>query len=235
MNKFDFKNGLKAGMPIGLGYLSVAFTFGIMSISIGLDWWQALLISMLTLTSAGQVAAVKIMINPGCYIEMLVSQATINMRYSFMSVALSQKTDSKFKKLYKWILGFFITDEIFAVAVNKEKVSRSFLFGLAVLPYLGWSFGTLVGALIGNVLPSLILNSLSIAIYCMFIAIIIPPAKKNKSISIAITISLLLSVGFYYIPKLNEIPSGISISITAILAAIICALFFPKKEEIEDE
>ena len=137
--KNDFMRGFKAGFPIGLGYLSVSITFGIMAISAGLHWWQALLISMLTLTSAGQVASLSVIIHPGRYLELLISQSTINVRYCFMSIALSQKTDSKFKGIYKWLLGFFITDEIFAVAMTQKKVSRSFFLGLGVLPYFGWA------------------------------------------------------------------------------------------------
>ena len=98
--KNDFMRGFKAGFPIGLGYLSVSITFGIMAISAGLHWWQALLISMLTLTSAGQVASLSVIIHPGRYLELLISQSTINVRYCFMSIALSQKTDSKFKGIY---------------------------------------------------------------------------------------------------------------------------------------
>ena len=118
-----YKNGLKDGIPIGLGYLSVSFTFGIMAISLGLKPFQALLISMLTLTSAGQLAAIQIMVNPGRYLEMFISQVTINIRYAFMGIVLSQKTDSKFSKIWKWLMAFFITDEIFAVASSKKDKS----------------------------------------------------------------------------------------------------------------
>ncbi len=118
----DFKRGLAAGIPIGLGYLSVSFAFGIMAISLGFEWWQAVIVSMTTLTSAGQLAGVGIMINPGQYIDMLVSQLTINVRYSFMSVSLSQKTSPEFKGIRRWILGFFMTDEIFAVAAGEKTV-----------------------------------------------------------------------------------------------------------------
>ena len=126
MKDKEFLKGLKAGIPIGLGYLSVAIAFGIMGSKYGLYIWQTVLISALTLTSAGQLAGLNLMINPGLYLEMLVSQSTINIRYSFMSISLSQKIDSKFKGIYKWLLGFFITDEIFAVAISKNKISRSF-------------------------------------------------------------------------------------------------------------
>ena len=229
--KNSFLRGLKSGIPIGLGYLSVSFTFGIMAISLGFEWWQAVLISMTTVTSAGQLSGITIMVNPGQYIEMLISQLTINIRYSFMAVSLSQKADSKFKGIFRWLLGFFITDEIFAVAVNEENVTRSFFSGLAVIPYLGWTLGTLAGALLGNILPDSVMSALCIAIYGMFVAIIAPKATKEKPLLAVVAVALALSCMFYYLPLLKDISSGISISVCAVAAAIVGALIFPKKEE----
>lgn len=232
--KKDFLSGLKAGFPIGLGYLSVSITFGIMAISAGLHWWQALLISMLTLTSAGQVASLSIIINPGRYFELLISQATINVRYCFMSIALSQKTDSKFKGIYRWLLGFFITDEIFAVAMTQKKVSKSFFLGLGVLPYIGWAFGTFVGAILGGILPESIMIALGLAIYGMFIAIIVPPMKEDKKIIFAVVISIILSCCFFFLPPLKPVPTGIAISFCAVASALLCAFLFPVKEDVEN-
>lgn len=229
--KNTFLRGLKSGIPIGLGYLSVSFTFGIMAISLGFEWWQAVLISMTTVTSAGQLSGITIMVNPGQYIEMLISQLTINIRYSFMAVSLSQKADSKFKGIFRWLLGFFITDEIFAVAINEENVTRSFFSGLAVIPYLGWTLGTLAGALLGNILPDSVMSALCIAIYGMFVAIIAPKATKEKPLLAVVAVALALSCIFYYLPVLKDISSGISISVCAVAAAIVGALIFPKKEE----
>lgn len=229
--KNSFLRGLKSGIPIGLGYLSVSFTFGIMAISLGFEWWQAVLISMTNVTSAGQLSGITIMVNPGQYIEMLISQLTINIRYSFMAVSLSQKADSKFKGIFRWLLGFFITDEIFAVAINEENVTRSFFSGLAVIPYLGWTLGTLAGALLGNILPDSVMSALCIAIYGMFVAIIAPKATKEKPLLAVVAVALALSCMFYYLPVLKDISSGISISVCAVAAAIVGALIFPKKEE----
>ncbi len=232
--KNSFIRGLKSGIPIGLGYLSVSFSFGIMAVSMGFHWWQAVIISMVTVTSAGQLAGIGIMVNPGQYIEMLISQLTVNVRYSFMAISLSQKTDSKFRGIYRWLLGFFITDEIFAVASNEESVSRSFFTGLSLIPWLGWTMGTLTGALLGNILPDELMSALCIAIYGMFVAIIAPKAKKSLSLLIVVVIALAMSCIFYYAPVLNEISSGISISVCAILAALIGAFIFPVKEEAEN-
>ena len=234
MKDKEFITGLKSGIPIGMGYLAVSFTFGITAVLLGLNVWQTTLISMLTLTSAGQVAGINIMIIPGMYIDMFISQLTINLRYSFMAVALTQKTESKFKGIFEALLGFFITDEIFAVAISKEEITRKFFFGLSILPYFGWAIGTLLGALLGNVLPEILMGAFSIAIYGMFIAIIIPPCKKDIKTLIVVLITILISICFYYLPYLNKISTGISISICAILAAVIGAIFFPRKE-IENE
>lgn len=227
----DYFRGLRYGIPIGLGYLSVSFTFGIMAVSYGLHWWQAVMISMLTVTSAGQFAGIGIMMHPGQYIEMLVSQLTINVRYSFMSISLSQKTDSKFKGLYRWLLGFFMTDEIFAVASTEKSVKRSFFAGLSTLPYFGWAFGTLVGALLGNILPQRLMSALSLAIYGMFVAIVVPEMKQKKTVSIVVVFAIIFSCLFTYVPLLKQVSSGLAISICAIAAAILGAILFPVKED----
>ena len=226
-----FLRGLRAGVPIGLGYLSVSFTFGIMAIASGLEWWQAVIISMLTVTSAGQLSAIDTMLIPGQYVAMIISQATINIRYSFMSMSLSQKTSRSFHGIWRWILGFYMTDEIFAVASAEKTVSVKFFGGLAVAPWLGWTLGTLAGALIGNVLPEIVMASLCLAIYGMFLAIILPPARASKPVLLIVLIAVALHCIFYYVPFLCEIPSGISISICAIIAAVIGAILFPVKDE----
>lgn len=227
----DFKRGLKSGIPIGLGYLSVSFSFGIIAINYGFLWWQAVLISMTTLTSAGQLAGITLMLNPGQYIDMLVSQMTINVRYSFMSVSLSQKTSPQFKGLRRMFFGFFMTDEIFAVAVGEKEVSIKFFSGLTVFPYVGWTAGTLLGTLIGNVLPEILLNSLCLAIYGMFIAIVVPVVRDSSKLLVVVIIAVALSTLFYYLPALSSLSSGLTISICAVLAAVTGAVLFPVKED----
>lgn len=227
----NYTRGLKAGIPIALGYLSVSFTFGIIAISYGLSWWQALIISMTTVTSAGQFAGIGIMLHPGQYFQMLISQITINIRYSFMSISVGQKADERFTGLSRWILGFMMTDEIFAVATQEESVSRSFFAGLATLPYLGWSVGTLLGAILGSILPDRLMSALSLAIYGMFVAIVVPEMKKSRPVLIVVVLAMLLSCAFHYIPFLSSISSGITITIVAIIAAVAGAILFPVDEE----
>ena len=219
-------NAVTYGIIVFIALVAIS-AVGIIAVKYGLTWSEALLISMLTVTSAGQFAGISIMTNPGHYLEMLISQCTINVRYSFMSISLSQKVNERFRGIWRFIFGFMITDEIFAVAVSKEKVSRSFFAGLCVLPYIGWSLGTLTGALLGNVLPHSLMSALGLAIYGMFAAIVVPDMKKSRPVSIVVVISLLLSFVFTYMPVLKDIPSGLSISICAIIAALAGAILFP--------
>ncbi len=230
----NFRRGVIAGFPIGLGYLSVSFTFGIMAASMGLAWWQATLISMCTVTSAGQFAGLQMMLVPGQYVQMLITEITINLRYSFMSISVSQKADAKFRGIWRWLFGFMMTDEIFAVASREERVGRGFFAGLCVLPYLGWSLGTLVGALLGNVLPGRLMSALGIAIYGMFVAIVVPEMKQSRPVVFVVIFAALCSCGFYYIPALSRISSGITITVCAVAAAAAGAVLFPveTKEEV---
>lgn len=231
----DFKKGLINGIPIALGYISVSFTFGLQAVSGGLLWWEAALISLTNLTSAGQFAGLNIMINGGGFwIEMACTQLVINLRYALMSLSLTQKADKSVKGIHRWLISFGITDEIFAVSSgNKNEISNKYLYGLILLPMLGWTGGTFLGAAAGSILPPVVRDSLSIAIYGMFIAIIIPPAKKNYAILKVISISVLLSCMFKWVPVLNSVSSGFVIIICTITAATVGAIFFPVKEEKE--
>ena len=230
----EYKRGLAAGIPIALGYLSVSFTFGIIAISAGFTWWEATLISMTTVTSAGQFSGIQTMMVPGLWLDMLISQLTINVRYSFMSIALSQKLHKRFSGIWRWIMSFMITDEIFAVAVTNETVTRSFFAGLATLPYIGWALGTLLGALLGNVLPASVMSALGLAIYGMFVAIVVPDMKKERPIVFAVLIASGLSTAFTYVPYLKNVSSGLSISICAIVSAAVIAYLFPYNEDSSD-
>ena len=230
----QFAKGLRLGIPIGLGYLSVSFTFGIMATSLGFEWWQAVIISMLTVTSAGQLAAINVMTAPGQYITMLISQITINARYSFMSISLSQKVSKSFGTLKRLLLGFFMTDEIFAVASAEDEVTPKFFSGLAVFPFFGWTLGTLLGGIIGNVLPAIVMDAMCLAIYGMFLAIVIPPARRSFSVLAVVLAAIALNCVFYYVPLMKNVPSGIAISVCAIVAASFGAILFPVDDSKED-
>ncbi len=231
----DLKKGIHDGIPIALGYISVSFTFGIMGAAAGLSWWQTLLISMTNLTSAGQFAGLEIMVTAGGMVEMALTQFVINLRYALMSISLSQKADDTFTLPVRLATGFGITDEIFAVAASKNKtINKYYMTGLIIMPYIGWASGTTAGALLGEVIPEILSSALGIAIYGMFMAIIIPQARDNHKCLIVIIAAAVLSCCFKWIPLLKNISSGFVIIICAVAASVIGALLYPV-EDGEDE
>ena len=231
----SFKKGLKDGLPICIGYFSVSFAFGIFAVENGLLIWQAVAVSLLNLTSAGQLAAIPIISAGGTFIELIISQFVINSRYSLMSVSLSQKLSKKVKLKDKLLIAYGNTDEIFAVSIsNKEKIGKKYMYGLIFTPVLGWTGGTLTGAILGNILPPIVTAALGMAIYGMFIAIVVPVAKKEKATALCVLAAVILSCIFRYVPILSTVPTGFTIIICAVTASIIFALVAPVKTE-EDE
>ena len=231
----NFFNGIKDGIPICLGYLSVSFAFGIFSVNQGLKIWQTVLISMTNLTSAGQLAGVPIIAGALPFVEMILSQFIINLRYALMSISLSQKLDKKVTLADRFLISFFNTDEIFAVSSGRaDSVGKHYMYGLALTPYLGWTVGTLLGAAAGNILPEIVTNALGIAIYGMFIAIILPAAKKNRAVTGAVLVSCALSVLFKFTPVLNQVSGGFVIIICAVFSSALFALLFPIKEASDE-
>ena len=233
MRKSDLKKGLIDGIPICLGYLSVSFAFGIFAVESGLAVWQAVLVSMTCVTSAGQLAAVPIIAGAGGLLELAVSQLVINMRYALMSISLSQKLDGGIRLLDKLAIAFVNTDEVFAAASGqKGMVSKWYMFGLILTPWLGWSVGTLTGAVAGNILPTIVTSALGVAIYGMFVAIVVPEAKKNRPTALCVLLAVALSCVFYYVPALQMIPSGFTIIVCAVLASAVMAFAAPIEEEV---
>lgn len=227
----SFKQGLKDGIPIFLGYLAVSFAFGIFCVTQGLTPLVAIITSLTNLTSAGQFAGVKLMIVVAPYIEIFLTTLLINLRYSLMSIALSQKIDDNVKTYHKLIFGFGVTDEVFAIAVQKEKINHKYMYGLILLPIVGWTLGTTLGCFLSDILPTRILDALGIALYAMFIAIIIPESRKKLSVFIVVLIAALLGVLFYYTPVIKEISIGFQIIIITVVTSFFGALVFPIKEE----
>ena len=235
----SFTKGIKDGLPICFGYLSVAFAFGIFSVESGLSILQALLISMTNVTSAGQLAAVPIITGGGTLLELAISQLVINLRYALMSVSLSQKLGASVNSFDRFVISFMNTDEVFAVSSgNRGYVGRRYMYGLILTPFLGWSFGTFLGAGAGNILPSIITSALGIAIYAIFVAIVVPVASKQKSTLFCVLIAVVLSCLFKYIPFLDKIQSGFVIIICACIASIVMAIVSPvevREEGVKNE
>lgn len=229
----SLKKGLKDGIPICLGYFSVSFAFGIFAAENGLTVFQATILSLVNLTSAGQLAGVPIIMG-GTLTELALSQLIINSRYSLMSVSLSQKLSRKVKLKDKLMIAYGNTDEIFAVAVSqKGDVGKRYMWGLIMLPVIGWTGGTFIGAVAGNILPAMVTAALGLAIYGMFIAIVVPVAKKEKATAFCVAIAIALSCAFKYVPVLTKVPTGFTVIICSVIAAVILAVVAPIKTDEE--
>ena len=232
MKSTAFKKGLEDGIPIGLGYFAVSFTFGMMAVSGGLTIWQAVLISLTNLTSAGQFAGLEIIIAAGSYWEMALTQLVINLRYSLMSFSLSQKLRRDVPWAHRYVVAFGVTDEIFGVSASqKGKVHPFYNYGAMCVAIPGWTLGTLAGAISGSLLPDFIMSALSVAIYGMFLAIIIPPAKKSRPVLLVVIAAMIISSLFACLPVLQKVSSGFVIIITTLLVAGAAAVLFPVPEE----
>ena len=232
MNWNEYKDGVRTGIPVGLGYFSVSFGFGAMAIAQGLKALDATLISLTNLTSAGQFAGLTLIVAMGTLWEMIVTQIVINSRYSLMSIALAQRMGERIGFFPRLFIAFFNTDEIFALAMaEREPLTVPFLLGLGGLPILGWTGGTLLGALAGSVLPASVRTALGVMLYGMFIAIVVPPARKERPVLVTALLALVLSCLFTWVPGLKEVSSGISIVICTVAAAAVCAWLFPVAEE----
>ena len=232
MNKEEYTLGIRRGLPVGLGYFSVSFGFGAMAVSKGLSVAQATLISASNLTSAGQFAGLTTIVENSGLWMMILTQLIINSRYALMSLALSQKMGQQIGLLPRLLIAFFNTDEVFALAMAREHtLTVPFLYGLGLLPMAGWVSGTLFGALAGSILPLSIRTALGVMLYGMFIAIIIPPAKKERPVALAALVALILSSLFAWVPALQKAPKGTPIVICTVAAAALCAWLFPVEEE----
>lgn len=235
-NSFNFRNGLKDGIPIGLGYLAVSFTLGIAAKNAGLSALSATVMSLTNNTSAGEFAALGIMSAGSPYIEMAISQAIINLRYLLMSCALSQKLDPSFSLLHRFLVGYGVTDEIFGISVGRPgKLNPFYTYGAICLAAPGWALGTFLGVVMGGVLPVRIIRALSVALYGMFLAVVIPPTRTNKILAGVVASSMILSFLFARIPAFHFISSGMKIIILTIIIAGAFAVLFPIKEAPTDE
>ncbi len=231
--KGRFGQGIRHGIPIALGYLSVSFAFGLQAAEAGLSPLMAVLISMTNVTSAGQLAGLNLMVHGATLTEIALTQLTINIRYALMSLSLSQKLDDSMTTPHRLLFSFCNTDEIFAVASSQPgMVGKVYLYGLILTPYFGWSLGTLLGAAAGQLLPVFFRTALGIAIYGMFLAIILPPSRKEKPVRLVVVTAVVLSLMFRYMPGLNRIPAGYAMILSAVSAAALGAKLHPT--EVKD-
>ncbi|MDE5770418.1 MAG: AzlC family ABC transporter permease [Ruminococcus sp.] len=232
--KSDFFRGMSHGIPIALGYLSVSFGFGIKAVGVGLSVFAATAISATNLTSAGQAAGVDIIAVGGTLIEMILVQLTINIRYSLMALSLSQKLDGKFTLPHRLVASYGITDEIFAVcSAQKQKLTPAYMYGIILVSAVGWVTGTALGAAAGQLLPESVSGALGIVLYGMFMAVIIPPSRKQFNVLLVVAVSALASILFKYV--LTAVSAGFAVIISAVVASVVGALFFPLKDTEENE
>lgn len=226
--KQQFRKGLRAGMPIALGYIPVSVGFGMLAQSGGLSILQAVLISMTNLTSAGQVAGTKLIIDAAPLVEIAAATFIINIRYMLMSLALSQKVDTAMPLWQRLIVGFGITDEIYALAsVEKGTLTFAFMLGLIIGPFCGWSLGTWIGAAASALLPAAVKSAFGVSLYAMFLAIVVPGAKQSKGILCTALLATGISCALYYVPGLCRISTGWAVIITAVLASAAAAWLMP--------
>ncbi|GLI51323.1 autotransporter [Tepidanaerobacter syntrophicus] len=230
--KEEFYKGLIHGIPIALGYIPVSFTFGLMAVKGGIPALAAILISMTNLTSAGQFAGMNLIIEGASLVEIALTTLIVNLRYMLMSISLSQKLSNKIPAFKKYILAFGITDEVFAVsAVQPGEVTSSYMSGLVTLPYIGWTIGTIMGALASSLLPQMLQNSMGIALYCMFIAIVVPAAKKSIAALAVALIAIFISSLFTWAPLISSLSAGWVIIIATVVASSIGAIAFPREDD----
>jgi predicted branched-subunit amino acid permease len=234
MNLSEYKTGVKRGIPVGVGYFSVSFGFGAMAAAQGVRALDATLISLTNLTSAGQVAGAGILAAGGGMVELAMTTIIINMRYFLMSLSVSQKVETDMSLPKRMGISFGITDEVFAVSMqHKGAISASYMAGLILTPVLGWTGGTLTGAVATSFMPQTLSNAMGIAMYGMFIAIITPPARKDKAVLFTVGLAIAASFAFSYLPVLNLLSGGWAIIVITIIASAVAAWKFPI--EVEEE
>ncbi len=232
----EIKEGIKDGLPIALGYFSVSVAFGVSAVGANVPWWGATLISLTNLTSAGQKAGVDVMAVGGSVLLIILTTLIINMRYFLMGVSMSQKVEGKMPIWQRLLVAFGITDEIYAVSMGKRHdLTTNYMAGLIIPPIFGWTGGTLLGSVATNFMPNVLADAMGIALYGMFIAVIVPPSKENKKVLGAVLMAVLLSVLFTYVPYIKNLETGWAVIIITVLVSGIAATVFPVKEADCDE
>ena len=232
MNLKAFKQGLRDGAPIGIGYFAVAFSLGIAMKNANMTPFQGFLMSLFNIASAGEYAGIRVILSNASYIQIILVTIIANARYLLMSAALSQKFSSQTNIFHRLSVGFQITDELFGLAIGQKGYLNPFYYyGAGFISVLPWAIGTAVGVFAGEMLPQDIVSALNISLFGMFIAIIIPAGKENKTIMNLIIISFLASFILDYIPLLSSIDEGMKIIFLTIVIACAAAYIHPVKGE----
>lgn len=235
MKKQEFFEGVRDGLPICLGYFSVSMAFGMTAVLSGIPLWAAVVISLTNLTSAGQFAGMNLIVTGGAFVEIALTTLIINIRYFLMSISVSQKVEQKMSMKERLAVAFGITDEIFAVSMQRNhKLTTAYMAGLILISLLGWTGGTWIGGAVTSLMPEVLSNAMGIALYGMFIAIIIPPAKEHKNVLFAVVLAILASVACNYLPVVKNLSSGWTIILVTIVVCMVAAWLFPVEESEEE-
>ncbi len=235
MRKREYLEGMRAGMPVCVGYFSVSFGFGAMAIKEGLTLWQAVLISASNLTSAGQFAGLTVIVAGELLLTMVLTQLVINSRYALMSLALGPRLGPEAGVGKRLLAAFFNTDEIFALGMNRrENLTWGFFVGAGTVAAIGWTAGTAMGAFASSLLPEMVRAALGVMLYGMFIAIVVPQAREEKPILLSVGLALIFSCLFTWVPILKEVSAGLAIVICTVAASAICAVACPVKQEVAE-
>lgn len=224
-----FLAGVRQGASVAAGYFPVAFTFGIFVKKSGFPAWFAAIFSAANLTSAGQFAAISLLAAGTTVAELALTTAVVNLRYTLMSLALSQRLKNGTNRKEKLLISYGVTDELYAIASTRSfPIGFAYYAGLELLPVISWAVGTLLGALSGSLLSPALTGAMGISLYAMFICIVLPPAKKSLSVALCALLSASLSAVLYYIPAVREhISEGFRLIIAAIFSASVFAFLCP--------
>lgn len=234
--KKQFLRGMKAGIPISLGYFAVSIALGITAKRAGIGSLQAALTSLLINASAGEYAGFALIAAGATYVEVLLMEAVANARYLLMSAALSQKLKRGVTTWQRLLLGFTVTDEIFGVSIAQpEPLDPFFTYGTFCVATAGWTSGTFVGAVLGDVLPLRLLSALGVGLYGMFISVFIPEARKNRVVAALVAVSFGASLACEYIPWVRDISEGVRIIALTVLISLAAAILFPISDREKEE
>ena len=228
-----FRTGFRDGIPISLGYFAVAIAFGVATVGYGFPLWSPIVISLTNYTGSGQALGVQLLaVASTTLAELVVAMLIINIRYALMSVTVAQMLSPEVKFWQRFVLAFGMTDENFAVAVSRgREITFKYMLGVEVTAFAGWVGGTVVGALVGNFLPEVVMTAFRIALPAMFIAIVLPPCRVSKAAAFVVALSVAMSCAFFYIPGLSELSKGWVYVICGIVSAVVGALLFPLNDD----
>lgn len=235
-NKTAFIEGMRNGIPIGLGYLAVSFSLGIAARNAGLSAFQSFAASFLCNASAGEYAGFTLIAANAAYIELALITLIVNARYLLMGCAMSQRMNPKTKLGHRLLMGFGITDELFAIAISRQGyLNPYYSYGAMLMSVPFWATGTALGTIAGNLMPLRAVSAFSVALYGMFLAVIIPPARKDKIIAGIIVFCFAASFCAAYLPMVSGISAGVRTIILTVVISACAAILFPKKQPAEEE